>query len=682
MKQGGSSVPTEQRITSLLTDVFTEDVPLGGLVGSVGPLGARRGGVDVEGRIGADNGALRIKPLARPGWGREGLAYGPFQRQPGLVVGIHLLNGHHASQTFVHHQGPRDRLRETLRSLRAFKRPIGRHHENLAVGFFGSPAPRDPLRAGHGLVMHSATADNGELWAGADGAALRVVRGVRNLPLAVYVALRSRGAVYYVATLPDDPDLPALPWVRPVALDPEGESQTLYPGVHQRILGEVGYRVDSRVWQVEVAQVPSLVKWCGGAAAADRLTGSDVLAGSPAERGGRWVSWQGAAQRMDSGVCPTVAGTHVLISDGPTGLVHARVTVGGRSQRAGLVWRASAESRSFWRFLLGTETAQLSLVGPGGTDVVAEAALPRRRAGSARSIQVLDDGKTFSLHVDGALAFDQWFKDERLAGSTGVGLAFEGEADRSTTVRDFESHPQLMRAPFLDEPTWPGLPSSGPPLLDERFDAVAPDLDGTSTPSGGRTWHRLEGRGRLLLDNGDGARVDADPSRPNPGRTIYGVDWEHPGGVDLSVIAVPPGTARGQRQNGRSGLVLWQDESNYVVVNVWLDDWLVGTSVSTFYRIDGHEDMYDAVWTLTGTKVTWGTPHTLRVRFDGRRFIAYLDGRPMLYRAISDVYPDAPALVLTKIALIANEEWGDDTGTVFRRVIAAAPDDPDGTPWL
>ena len=81
-------MPTEQQITSLLSDVFAEDIPLGGVVGSVGPRGARRGGVDVEGRIGADNGALRIKPLARPGWGREGVAYGPFQRQPGLVLGL------------------------------------------------------------------------------------------------------------------------------------------------------------------------------------------------------------------------------------------------------------------------------------------------------------------------------------------------------------------------------------------------------------------------------------------------------------------------------------------------------------------------------------------------------------------------------------------------------------------
>src|SRR5687767_9834237 len=111
MTRGSSMVPTEQEVTSLLKDAFPSDVALGHVIGGVGPHGALRLGVDVEGRLGVDNGALRVKPLSRPGWGREGLAYGPFVREPGLVFGVHVLNGHHASQTFVHHLTPRQRLR-------------------------------------------------------------------------------------------------------------------------------------------------------------------------------------------------------------------------------------------------------------------------------------------------------------------------------------------------------------------------------------------------------------------------------------------------------------------------------------------------------------------------------------------------------------------------------------------
>ena len=672
MRQGDATVPTDQRLM-LLSDDFTEDLPLGAVVGSVGRSGARRTGVDVEGRIGADNGALRIKPLQRPGWGREGLAYGPFPRQPGLVMGVHLLNGHHASQTFVHHQTPRQRLRETVKNLLALKRPIGRHHENLAVGFFASPSPRDPLGAGHGLVMHSATADNGELWAGAAGSPLRVVRGVRNLPLAIYVVVREQGALYYAATLPDDPDLPALPWVRPVAVDPAGEQQVLYPGVHQRILGEVGYRVDSRVWQVGVAQVPALASWCGGAHAADRLTGSGDLAGSSTEHGTTWTTWEGAAERTSRGVRATTASTLVVDGGSPSGLLHARVAAGRRAQRAGLVWRASTADRSCWRLLLGPGSAELSVVTRQAVEVVASTDTAGLRPGRDHSVQVLDDGHKISVHVDGVMLFDRWFEDDRLSGGVGVGVVLEG-GDGSTTVRDLEAHPLRVPAPFLDEPSWPQLPAFAAPVLDEMFDGPEGALEGTTTPSGGRPWSRLEGEGRLVIQSGGGVRVDADPDRPNPGRTIWGVDWDHPDGVDVAVTATPPGRQRGERHNGRSGLVLWQDEQNYLVVNIWLDDWLVGTSVSTFYRVRGHEDMYDAVWTLTGEKVTWGVTHTLRVVFDGERFVAWLDGHPVLYRAIRDVYPDAPPLLVNRVAVIANEEWGDDTGTVFHRVVAAPPD--------
>jgi hypothetical protein len=51
----------------------------------------------------------------------------------------------------------------------------------------------------------------------------------------------------------------------------------------------------------------------------------------------------------------------------------------------------------------------------------------------------------------------------------------------------------------------------------------------------------------------------------------------------------------------------------------------------------------------------------------------------MLYRAIRDVYPDAPPLRVNKVAIIANEEWGDDTGTVFHRVVAAPIDRSPGS---
>lgn len=102
-----------------------------------------------------------------------------------------------------------------------------------------------------------------------------------------------------------------------------------------------------------------------------------------------------------------------------------------------------------------------------------------------------------------------------------------------------------------------------------------------------------------------------------------------------------------------------------------MDDHFPGTSVSTFYRVDGHENMYDAVWTLTAERVTWSKPFDLRVVCDGDRFVASVDGRPALYRAVRDVHPEAPDLRIQRVGLIANEEWGDDTGSLFTSVVAA-----------
>ena len=58
--------------TTNFTDTFDKDLPAGQVIGRLNPAGVRRGGIDVEGVISSDHGALRIPPLFRPGWGRAG----------------------------------------------------------------------------------------------------------------------------------------------------------------------------------------------------------------------------------------------------------------------------------------------------------------------------------------------------------------------------------------------------------------------------------------------------------------------------------------------------------------------------------------------------------------------------------------------------------------------------------
>jgi hypothetical protein len=88
-------------------------------------------------------------------------------------------------------------------------------------------------------------------------------------------------------------------------------------------------------------------------------------------------------------------------------------------------------------------------------------------------------------------------------------------------------------------------------------------------------------------------------------------------------------------------------------------------SVSCFFYLNGFEDVYDAVWTNVGDVLRHGRPAELRVACDGMRFMAWLDGRPVLYRALTDVYRDAPPLRIDRVGLGVNWEWGVDTGSRF-----------------
>ena len=354
-----------------LADDFLDDRPPGSVVGSLTISGAVRHGRDEEGIVAIDNGALRLRPLAQPGWGREGVAYGPFARTPGLAMAVRVLNGHNASQTYYAKAKLPERAREWLSEARRgrFRRP--HHYENLAVGWFGSPAPSDPPSQGNGFVMHAATADNGELWAGVRGGPMRLVRGVQNLEIMFVVILREQGAAYYAASLADARGLGVHPYMRPLAIDTSASDREVYAGIHQRILGEVGYRVDTRVHGVRVEHLPDVADWYGTAALADRLNGSGALGGSLPIMGPPWVVSAGAPMRTTQGVAATGddARAH-LLADGPVGLIHALLTTGRRIEPAGFVWRSNPDDGSAWTFTVGARGATLAFESGGRSEVV------------------------------------------------------------------------------------------------------------------------------------------------------------------------------------------------------------------------------------------------------------------------------------------------------------------------
>jgi hypothetical protein len=42
----------------------------------------------------------------------------------------------------------------------------------------------------------------------------------------------------------------------------------------------------------------------------------------------------------------------------------------------------------------------------------------------------------------------------------------------------------------------------------------------------------------------------------------------------------------------------------------------------------------------------------------------------VLYRALTDIYPEAARLELRRVGLVVNWEWGDDTGSLLRAFVA------------
>jgi hypothetical protein len=279
-------------------------------------------------------------------------------------------------------------------------------------------------------------------------------------------------------------------------------------------------------------------------------------------------------------------------------------------------------------------------------------------------MQISDDGANFGLYLNGHLIYGTTLTENRLAEARGVGVGIENGSG-SVTLRDFESHSRSVPVPVelsFDEIRFD---AGMRVVVVDDFEGAVDELDGCLTTIGEHRWKRLIGSGRFVLDGSGEARVVGSVAEPCPGRTAYTIDWGSPDFADVEVSITPPGTERGKREMGRGGLIFWQDRDQYIALSVYVDDWY-GTSIAAFFHVDGFEELYDAVWTNVGTRIHWGVPYHFRVIFDGERFIAYVNGEPVLYRALSDIYPDWRKLDINAVGLVANWEWGSDTGSKFK----------------
>lgn len=674
-----------------LIDDFADARGEGRVIGRKCASGHTRRGRDVERALSIDNGALRIAPLVHAGFGRAVLSYGPFVRRPGLAFAVFLLNGHNTSQdeplsdTFRHRlrrwlrasetEAPwlrvlwwlkQPRFHRALRQIRWWRRTarVGRDmprlNENLAIGWYANVVEPDPRLGGSGFVMHALGPENGELWAGAASQRTRALRGVQNLPIYYVAVARQGGTVYYISSLDGAAGLAAYPAMRPIAVDDCALPEQIYLGIQQGVLGQIGFRVDTRAYGVRVGQLDAYAAWCGGTHAAAALGSNGLLQEAPAEGG---LHWESPAAADDD------AQLAWLDPGAPSGLVFAHVRADGASDRRGLVFRAT-DAANHWRLELSGDAGALVVVAAGRREVVAWGALAEPADGHWHRLQILDDGTRLMAHVDGEPLATAWIEDQRFADAPKVGLFATGARLEARQFRRFEAHPRQVAIPRQFDMGAPWLRKGTQVIVTDDFGRAVGDLDGRTASTGSAQWRRIMGEGRIDLSGAGAARVRASRDAPCPGRTAYCIDWPHADFADVEVTITPPGTSAQEKEHTSSGVIFYQDARNFVIVNAWRSDSYPGGSVSTFFKFGGFEDIYDAVWTNVADRVYYGKPLRLRVCSDGERYIVFINDEPVLYRAYRDVYPEVARFRMLKIGIVANWEFGNDTGSKFERFVA------------
>lgn len=699
-------VGKEIQRTDYFIDLFESDIPSGGVIGKSGVNGVIRKGIDIEKIIGIDHGALRIEPMLKAGWGRTGITYGPYKRKNGLALAVSILNGHNTSQTGPLRQSLKRRFydwaygshAETLltrclqwiqyrskkRTLRLWRRwweikaeerngGVSELDENLAIGWFPDEVSQDPRKEGNAFIVHATGALNGELRSTIANEMAPLIRGLQNIPMYYIIILREQGAAYYAASVPDTPYLPEFPKMRPLAVDPFTRDSNIFASIYQGVLGQIGFRADTRVREFQVNHISSLDTWYGTAHIADRLTGEGLLTDRADENNKTWTTLAGNFERNKNGSKPSNQENMAVINaDAPSGLIHLLLQVGHKPPELfSLIWRYSDLNNYFsWDFKEGC--SEFKIMNSGTGKIIHSAETIFLKPNTVHSLQILDYGTEFRLYLDGQFIFGDTFNDVLSIDNVGLGFACQG-VNEDFYLQSFEAHPRELAIPddIKLRSQWIHPLKSKIIVRDDFSGERTEDLVGRETPYGKRIWQREIGRGKIGIEGDGCAKVTGSIYQPNPGRTAYLLPWNMKNFADLELDFVPPSHGPLEYEKSRVGLIFLQDSDNYITVSTFVDDYYDGSSIAFFYRLNGFEEIYDAIWSNVGREITWGNPSRARVVFDRLNFAILINGKAVCYRSLRDVYPDLEDFCVNKVGIVVNWEWGDDTGTVLREFTAS-----------
>ncbi len=535
---------------------------------------------------------------------------------------------------------------------------------NLVLGWFESETPQNPLDDENAIFIKSAGAANGMMRANISKVPVTLHSSLQNIPLYVLIMLRQSGSLYYTATFPSAPGMVSAPRLQPLAINPLAHETQLYGGFFQSVLGEIGFRVDTRVYETQITLLDEYNQWYGTAHVADSLLGVESINFWSAEKGGEWNAHNGNLLRTETGIKtrdPIALAT--LVPDTPSGLIHAFVKYLDTAQgKTGLVWRYR-DAHHYFAVLISKSSCELRIMKNGKLECKFTGIDPEIKPDVEYSLQIVDRGTSFQIIFNGILLFDEIFESDYLKMETGVGVCME-KNDFNWFIHAFEAHPRSIEIPNITDTAFPQIKTGHETIDFDDFLEKSGLLEGSTTKVRRKIWKKVLGEGKFNINDGR-CDIDASITKPFPGRTAYVIDWDFPDFADINTVIHPPGKVRGEGERCRAGIIFYQDFNNYIIVNTWLDDFMDGASISSFFQINGFEDIYDAVWTNVGHRISFGVPYKLRVTFDGMIYVAYVNDEPVLYRSLQDVYPSMKPLRIKKVGLVANWEWGDDTGSAF-----------------